>query len=296
MPSTMSSATASGVVENGAGSIPSVIFVFTKPGRTIDHLHPGADEPVGEALGVARRARPWSSRRRRCRCRTRSPATDDSTTISAVALRLHAGGRSRRGPTPGRRSSRPPHRPRRRDRSSNVSWSPSTPNAESTRSTSPCVLEHLADHLRVGGEVRGRRMPPPRPSAPRPVTLGDERSTDRPCRRTGEDDGPAAVGDQPTQRGRCDLGAATEHERRLHATQRVPHPLLRVISARDRAPRVGPTSGPPIRNLAPVSTRMLIILAVICGVDPRAPPRRSSCVIPTLAPRPARAPTNGPRT
>ena len=34
IPATMSSATASGVVENGAASMPSVIFERTKPGRT----------------------------------------------------------------------------------------------------------------------------------------------------------------------------------------------------------------------------------------------------------------------
>ncbi len=47
----MSSATLPAVVANGAGSMPSVIFVATKPGPDDHDAHARADQPVAETLG-----------------------------------------------------------------------------------------------------------------------------------------------------------------------------------------------------------------------------------------------------
>ena len=80
MPRTTAAATATGVVENGAGSIPSVIRPTTKPGRTMVTPTP---VPTSES------PRPWEKASRpdlvepytKLALRARSPATDEMTTI-----------------------------------------------------------------------------------------------------------------------------------------------------------------------------------------------------------------------
>ncbi len=50
---TVAAATASGVVANGAGCIPSVIFDRTQPGLTIRTARPAAGQGIAESLGEA---------------------------------------------------------------------------------------------------------------------------------------------------------------------------------------------------------------------------------------------------
>ena len=76
----MASATASGVVESGAASMPSVILVCTKPGRTIMTRTP---VPTSESPRPWKKAsmpafdEPYTKFERRAR----SPATDERATI-----------------------------------------------------------------------------------------------------------------------------------------------------------------------------------------------------------------------
>ena len=131
----MTCATSSAVVAMGAGLIPAVIRVRTKPGRTISTLAP---EPTSEL------ASPWAKASRpaldepytKLARRVRSPATEDSTT---------------RTPWPWRRSRFPQASiaaagpvklvvtisPTAAGSFSTASWSPRTPAATRTRSMSP---------------------------------------------------------------------------------------------------------------------------------------------------------------
>src|SRR5207302_2891504 len=78
--SVITAATASGVVANGAGSSPVVIFECTNPGRTTSTRTPdpasASPSPCANASSPAFDD-PYTKFERRAR----SPATDDSTTI-----------------------------------------------------------------------------------------------------------------------------------------------------------------------------------------------------------------------
>ena len=209
------SATASGSVASGAASIPSVIFVCTKPGRTTTTRTPAALEAVAEAL--AERVEPGLAR----------PVDE-----------VRSSGPARRRPTRARRSVPWPCRAHRlrqrhehRDRAGEVglddadapraasrsarSWSPRTPNATSARSMSPNAAEHVVARTRRGCRGRARRTRCTRPSSRRAASELLGRGCERLGVPTREDDGPAPAPDQGAGGGERDVRAAAEDEGRL---------------------------------------------------------------------------------
>ena len=125
------------------------------------------------------------------------------------------------------------------------------------------TVEHIAEHLLValwiqgieGHRLDGRRSGVAEPLDGRSQLVGAAgRQHDR----------PATTGDEPVHGLDGDVGTAAEHQHRLHPTQRVSHGLNPFRFPADR-PVMGAS---PIahRNLGSVSTRMLIILALVCGL------------------------------
>ena len=205
-------------------SMPSVIFVCTKPGP---HDHDAARRcrrGCRRGPGRTRRARPSTSRRR-------------SSTAGPARRRPTTAARACRGPAARSRcDERDRDRHRRRCSSSRTissaagarrprrgAWSPSTPNATSTRSKSPNAVERRRRRTARASRSRSRRTRRCRPSArPRP-RISAAAASSASGSRAASTTRAARAGDQLRARRARDVGAAAEHEHRLHRSERVLH-------------------------------------------------------------------------